>query len=184
MPFSGIGFGEMLVIAMLVLIVFGPQRLPEITRSIGKAMREFKKGMNEIQRELDVADRQQRWASPTPAAGTPTATAAAAATASTETKGAEGDSGDSAGADPPESDGATPAPEPVIAPPTFGSDLPEEVEAQLAPAAVDTAVIRPKPEPEATAAAAPAGDDEAAGRAGAEADSGTGAEAADEDPEA
>jgi TatA/E family protein of Tat protein translocase len=188
MPFSGIGFGEMLVIAMLVLIVFGPQRLPEITRSIGKAMREFKKGMNEIQRELDVADRQQRWASPTPAAGTPTATAAAAATAagtaSTEAKGAEGASGDSAGDDAsPESGGGTPAPEPVIAPPTFGSDLPEEIEAQLAPAAVDTAVIRPKPEPEAPAAAAPAGDDEAAGRAGAEADSVTDAEAADEDPE-
>ena len=70
MPLSGIGFGEMLVIGMLVLIVFGPRRLPEISRSMGKAIREFKRGMNEIQRELDVADREsRRGASGTRAAG-------------------------------------------------------------------------------------------------------------------
>ncbi len=72
MPLSGIGFGEMLVIAMLVLIVFGPRRLPEITGSLGKAVREFKRGMNEIQRELEMVDRDQRWgATPTIARPTP-----------------------------------------------------------------------------------------------------------------
>jgi TatA/E family protein of Tat protein translocase len=172
----------MLVIAMLVLIVFGPQRLPEITRSVGKAMREFKKGMNEIQRELDVADRQQRWASPTPAAGTPTAAAAAAATAagtaSTDTEKTEGEAGASTGADASTADAAPPAPEPVIAPPTFGSDLPEEIEAQLAPAAVETAVIRQKPEPEGPQTAAPGRDDgTSSGDAGPEPDAGAGTDA-------
>ncbi len=61
MPFSGVGFGEMLVIALIVLVVFGPRRLPEISRSMGKAIREFKRGMNEIQRELQVAEREERW---------------------------------------------------------------------------------------------------------------------------
>ena len=66
MPLSGFGFGELLLISMLVLIVFGPKRLPEITRTIGKGIREFKKGMNEIQRELETADREARWSSPPP----------------------------------------------------------------------------------------------------------------------
>ncbi len=68
MPLSGFGMGEMILIAMLVLIVFGPKRLPEITRTIGKGVREFKKGMNEIQRELEAADREERWSAPKPAA--------------------------------------------------------------------------------------------------------------------
>ena len=46
---------------MIVLIVFGPRRLPEISRSMGKALREFKRGMNEIQRELEVAERETKW---------------------------------------------------------------------------------------------------------------------------
>ncbi len=66
MPFSGVGFGEMLVIALIVLVVFGPRRLPEISRSMGKAIREFKRGMNEIQRELEVAEREERWKTPRP----------------------------------------------------------------------------------------------------------------------
>lgn len=156
MPLSGIGFGEMLVIAMLVLIVFGPQRLPEITRSVGKAMREFKRGMNEIQRELEVADREQRWgtaASPPSAASSAATHPAAAAAASAATSAAatadgasetEAGDGDAAGSTDPEG-----AAEPVIAPPTFGSDLPEEIEAQLGPPASQTGVVSRPPEPAA-----------------------------------
>ncbi len=74
MGLTGFGFGEVLIIAMLVLIVFGPKRLPEITRTIGKGIREFKKGMNEIQRELESAGREETWSAPPKA---PTVTAAA-----------------------------------------------------------------------------------------------------------
>ncbi len=144
MPLSGIGFGEMLVIAMLVLIVFGPQRLPEITRSVGKAMREFKRGMNEIQRELEVADRQQKWGSgsSTTAAGAAATTAApmpAPANIGGDVDASSDDASDDSG---PEESSATSAelPEPVIAPPTFGSDLPEEIESQLSPPPAETAV--------------------------------------------
>jgi len=119
MPLTGIGFGEMLVIAMLVLIVFGPKRLPEITRQLGKTMREFRRGMNEIQRELEVAGRQERPAAPATAGGT-----TAAATAKSTNAGEAA---------------AAASAEPVIAPPTFGSDVPEEVESQLAPPATETA---------------------------------------------
>lgn len=64
MNMTGFGIGEVLLIAMLVLIVFGPRRLPEITRTIGKGIREFRKGMNEIQRELEAAGRETQWKSP------------------------------------------------------------------------------------------------------------------------
>ncbi len=64
MNMTGFGISEILLIAMLVLIVFGPRRLPEITRTIGKGIREFRKGMNEIQRELEAAGRETQWKSP------------------------------------------------------------------------------------------------------------------------
>ncbi|MEE8175384.1 MAG: twin-arginine translocase TatA/TatE family subunit, partial [Gemmatimonadota bacterium] len=55
MSFGSIGFSEMLVIAVLVLVFFGPRRMPEIGRAVGGAMREFRRGLNEIQRELQEA---------------------------------------------------------------------------------------------------------------------------------
>lgn len=41
MPF-GIGIWEILILMLVVLLVFGPKRLPEMGRSLGKGMREFK----------------------------------------------------------------------------------------------------------------------------------------------
>ena len=41
MPF-GIGIWEMLVLGVVVLLVFGPKRLPEMGRSLGRGLREFK----------------------------------------------------------------------------------------------------------------------------------------------
>ena len=42
-----IGFPELVVILIIVLLVFGAARLPEIARSLGKAIQEFKKAMKE-----------------------------------------------------------------------------------------------------------------------------------------
>lgn len=82
MNMTGFGIGEVLLIAMLVLIVFGPRRLPEITRTIGKGIREFRKGMNEIQRELEAAGRETQWRSPpTPPKPAPASNATIAGTA-------------------------------------------------------------------------------------------------------
>lgn len=60
MGIGNLGLTEILLLAVLVLVFFGPQRLPEIARGLGKAMREFKKGMNEVQREFEELERQQR----------------------------------------------------------------------------------------------------------------------------
>lgn len=45
----GLGIGELLVIFVIALIVFGPKKLPEIGRSVGRAMIEFKKASQEFQ---------------------------------------------------------------------------------------------------------------------------------------
>ena len=55
MSFGNFGFSEILIIAMIVLIFFGPRRMPEIGRAVGGALREFRRGLNEIQRELQEA---------------------------------------------------------------------------------------------------------------------------------
>jgi len=45
----GIGLPELIIIAIIALIIFGPVKLPELGRSIGKAIRGFKKAMEELE---------------------------------------------------------------------------------------------------------------------------------------
>lgn len=49
----GIGPPELLIILILALIVFGPKRLPEISRTVGKGLREFRKAQQDIRGEID-----------------------------------------------------------------------------------------------------------------------------------
>ena len=51
--FGNIGFQELLIIMVLALLVFGPKKLPEIGRTIGKAVREFKKSTDEIKDKFE-----------------------------------------------------------------------------------------------------------------------------------
>lgn len=60
MGVGNLGMSELLVVAVLVLLLFGPRRLPEIGRTVGRALREFKRGLNEVKRELDEMDRSAR----------------------------------------------------------------------------------------------------------------------------
>ena len=43
----GLGYQELLLILVIVLILFGAQRLPDLARSLGSSVKEFKKGINE-----------------------------------------------------------------------------------------------------------------------------------------
>lgn len=56
MGIGSLGFSELIVIFVIVLVFFGPRRFPEIARSMGHAMREFRRSLNQIQRELEEAD--------------------------------------------------------------------------------------------------------------------------------
>ncbi len=50
-----LGFGEILVILFIVLLLFGAKRLPELAKGLGQGMREFKKATSEIQDEFESA---------------------------------------------------------------------------------------------------------------------------------
>lgn len=54
----GLGAGEIAIAAVAALIVFGPKKLPELARAVGKSITEFKKGTQEVadsvKREIDA----------------------------------------------------------------------------------------------------------------------------------
>ena len=50
---GGIGWGEILVIALVVLLFVGGRKIPELMRGLGKGVRSFKEGMNEVEKDLD-----------------------------------------------------------------------------------------------------------------------------------
>jgi sec-independent protein translocase protein TatA len=49
-----LGFGEILIILVLALIIFGPRRLPEMGRTIGRSLRELRRTTSEIRDELEA----------------------------------------------------------------------------------------------------------------------------------
>jgi|ERR1700757_1092468 TatA/E family protein of Tat protein translocase len=49
-----LGFSEMLFLFFLALIIFGPKKLPEIGRQIGKALNEFKRASNEFRSQIET----------------------------------------------------------------------------------------------------------------------------------
>lgn len=57
MGFGNLGISEIAIIAVLILLFFGPERIPEMARTVGQIMREFRRGVNEIQRELREVER-------------------------------------------------------------------------------------------------------------------------------
>jgi sec-independent protein translocase protein TatA len=52
MNFGNMGFMEILLILVVVLLLFGARRLPEIGASFGKSIKEFKKGISEVDRSI------------------------------------------------------------------------------------------------------------------------------------
>ena len=47
------GMGELIVIFLIILLLFGAAKLPEIAKSLGKAIQEFKKAGKEIKKDVD-----------------------------------------------------------------------------------------------------------------------------------
>jgi sec-independent protein translocase protein TatA len=82
--FGSLGMPELIVIFVIALVVFGPRKLPELGRSLGRGIAEFKKATNELQNTLEQeinADEQRTQAA--------AAAAQAAAHADTTTHTAE-----------------------------------------------------------------------------------------------
>ena len=61
---GGIGMQEVLLIALVVLLFFGGKKIPELMKGLGKGVRSFKEGMNDIEKDTkdtkDTADEEKK----------------------------------------------------------------------------------------------------------------------------
>ena len=60
MNFGNIGFMELMVILVIVLVLFGARRVPEIGASIGKGIREFKRNISDVDRQIREPEPEMR----------------------------------------------------------------------------------------------------------------------------
>jgi sec-independent protein translocase protein TatA len=56
----GLGFPELILIGLVVLVLFGPKKIPEIAQGLGKGMNEFRKAMREVQEKVEQAASEEK----------------------------------------------------------------------------------------------------------------------------
>src|SRR5712692_4445771 len=81
--FGSIGMPELIIIFVIALIIFGPRKLPELGRSLGKSLAEFKKASNELKSTLEEEIRLEETRSTLEASKAAAAAATATATSTT-----------------------------------------------------------------------------------------------------
>jgi sec-independent protein translocase protein TatA len=88
--FGSIGMPELIIIFVIALIIFGPKKLPELGRSLGRSLNEFKRASNELKNTLEeevrMEEQKERTAAERPA---PTAAPAAPNTVARSTSAEE-----------------------------------------------------------------------------------------------
>lgn len=58
--FGNLGTGEVIIIALVVLLLFGGKKIPELMKGIGKGVRGFKDGLNNIEKDIQEAGNEQK----------------------------------------------------------------------------------------------------------------------------
>ena len=57
---GNLGAGELFVIAIVALLIFGGKKIPELMKGLGKGIRSFKEGMNNIEKEIENPDQEKK----------------------------------------------------------------------------------------------------------------------------
>ena len=57
--FENVGMGELIVILIVVLRLFGSKKIPDIAQSLGKGIREFKKSIKEVEDQITIPDKDK-----------------------------------------------------------------------------------------------------------------------------
>ena len=57
---GNLGAGEIIIIALVVLLLFGGKKIPELMKGLGKGVKSFKEGMNEIEKDLNENDKDAK----------------------------------------------------------------------------------------------------------------------------
>ena len=53
---GNLGAGEIVIIALVILLLFGGKKIPELMKGLGKGVKSFKEGMNEIEKDIKIDD--------------------------------------------------------------------------------------------------------------------------------
>ena len=64
--FENIGFGELVLIVVVIMIFFGPKKIPDFAKSLGKGIAEFRKAMRDVQTEITKQEPLQKPSDPPP----------------------------------------------------------------------------------------------------------------------
>jgi TatA/E family protein of Tat protein translocase len=57
--FDNVGMCELIVILIVVLLLFGSKKIPDIAQSLGKGIREFKKSIKEVEDQITIPDKDK-----------------------------------------------------------------------------------------------------------------------------
>ena len=58
--FQNFGAGEIIIIALVILLLFGGKKIPELMRGLGKGVRSFKEGINDIEQNITNIDDKKK----------------------------------------------------------------------------------------------------------------------------
>lgn len=58
--FQNFGAGEIIIIALVILLLFGGKKIPELMRGLGKGVRSFKEGINDIEQDITKIDNKKQ----------------------------------------------------------------------------------------------------------------------------
>lgn len=65
-PLGVVGPWQIVIIALVILLLFGGKKIPELMKGLGKGMKSFKEGMNEVEKQIEDIDKDMNSAAKSP----------------------------------------------------------------------------------------------------------------------